>query len=311
MIYVTLLNPSVDIVYPMAEIVLGNTYTSVKSHVFPAGKGMNFAKTVRSLGERVKIIGTIPENSRSIFEEFCRSRDIEYSFVTTPGNVRINTTLLEKEREMVTHINSVGEAVDSVAKEKTLRRITGSMAESDNDFWAFTGSMLPGFCDTTYADLIEQAEEGNLSTALDTSGIPLRYGMQKKPCIVSPNISELEKTLAEKIEGIRHITLKGKRLIDEGIEFVFITLGKDGVIALNRKNCFLCTPPEIQAIDSVGSGDAFLAGAVVSKIRGDDFETMCRRAVACGVSNAQLLGPGNIDTEEIDRIFSQISVESI
>ncbi|MGM0444100.1 MAG: PfkB family carbohydrate kinase, partial [Fibrobacterota bacterium] len=113
------------------------------------------------------------------------------------------------------------------------------------------------------------------------------------------------------VEGVRHMALKGKRLIDEGISHVFITLGDDGVIAMNRSDCFLCTPPKINAVDTVGCGDAFLAGALVALRRQDSFEDLCRRAVACGVSNALHHGPAEIRPEEISPFAEQVTVEKI
>ncbi|ERP39342.1 1-phosphofructokinase family hexose kinase [Chitinivibrio alkaliphilus] len=310
MIYVTLFNPSIDVLYELDELLLGETYTSVSARTYPAGKGMNFAKVARVLGEDVELVGGVARNNIPLFEEYCKRRGITATLIPISGETRINTTLLEREKKMVTHISSTGGVVSREACEEVLSMVRNKLKYAGN-FWVFTGSLAPGYADSTYGELMELCSSHGSSCAVDATGTPLKYAMQYKPCIISPNIAELEKTLAEKIEGIRHIALRGKRLIDEGMEYVFITLGKDGVIALHDDRCYLCTPPVVESFDSVGSGDAFLAGAVVSVLRHDDFETVCRKSVACGVSNALHRGPGEVSHDHLETFLDRISIESI
>jgi fructose-1-phosphate kinase PfkB-like protein len=182
----------------------------------------------------------------------------------------------------------------------------------ETDFWVFSGSIPAGNNDKSYKNLIDECKAKNIRTALDTRGYPLKYGVCALPFIVVPNEIELQELFCDEIKGLQHIILKAKRLMDSGIEYVFVTLGKDGVIALHGNECLLCSSPELpNQINSVGCGDAFLAGAVVGFERGFSFNEVCRMAVACGAANTQTSEPCKIDGSSIWRIMEKIKVESV
>ncbi|MGM0444239.1 MAG: 1-phosphofructokinase family hexose kinase, partial [Fibrobacterota bacterium] len=229
MIFTTLLNPSIDVIYPLQNTEPGRTYRSVDARQYPAGKGLNVAKAVRLLDEDVHLCGVIPEYSHNYFTTFCKDLGIETTLISTPGECRINTTITEDQSNIITHINSESKEISPGAAQNLLQEISRLMAR-EAGIWCFSGSTAPGFPDRIYGDLISRAREHGLVTAADTRGILLKYALQQKPTIISPNITELEEINAEPVEGVRHMALKGKRLIDEGISHVFITLGDDGVI---------------------------------------------------------------------------------
>jgi tagatose 6-phosphate kinase len=129
--------------------------------------------------------------------------------------------------------------------------------------------------------------------------------------MVKPNLSELEAYFGEQIRGVRHIALKGKRLLDVGIGQVFISLGSDGMIAVHQNECLLCSPPAVDVVDTVGCGDALVAGLTVGQARGFSFAEMCRMAVACGVSNAMHPGPGSVDRDEVADLMPRVTIEAV
>lgn len=309
MIFSTLYNPSIDLIYTVDELRLGNTYTKLPSLMYPAGKGLNFAKAVKELGEEVTLCAIMPENDERRFSNYLNELEIPYKFFLIEGCARINTTLLENSTKMVTHFNSLGSRGSTRIQDKFEMFIEEIMIE--DDLWVFSGSIPTNMDDDSYSKIIEYANARNVRCALDTSGVPLKYGIQAKPLILSPNQSELENITDEPVDGIRHLALKGKRLVDAGIPYVFITLGEDGVIALNKETCLLCTPPAVEVVDTVGCGDSFLAGVVVGMERGFNFHETCRIAVAAGTSNAMHKGPGEIEQDQVWALMEDVVVNSI
>lgn len=309
MIFSTLYNPSIDLIYTVDELRLGHTYTKLPSLMYPAGKGLNFAKAVKELGEDVTLCAIMPENDERRFANYMNELEIPFKFFLIEGCARINTTLLENSTKMVTHFNSLGSRGSTRIQDKFEMFIEEIMTEGD--LWVFSGSIPTNMDDDSYSKIIEYAHTKGVRCALDTSGIPLKYGIQAKPMILSPNQSELENITDEPVDGIRHLALKGKRLVDAGIPYVFITLGEDGVIALNQETCLLCTPPAVEIVDTVGCGDSFLAGAVVGMERGFSFHEICRIAVAAGTSNALHKGPGEIEQDQVWSLMEDVVVNSI
>lgn len=308
LIYCVLLNPSLDVCYSVDELRPGTTETDVPSEIHPAGKALNAAKVIRTLGEDVCLLGLMPRNSRSAFEAYCRRCGIGSDFFPVDGSVRVNATVTENETGQTTHLSSRGPRYAVRIQDEFTAFANDRLREGDT--WVFSGSLPHGFESGIYATLLRECHRRGIRTYLDARGDALRMGVRAKPDTIKPNLGELEAFFEEHIEGIRHIALKGKRLLDMGVGRVFVSLGEDGMIALHENDCLLCSIPQIQAVDTVGCGDAVVAGVVVGTVRSFSFSETCRMAAACGVSNAMHRGPGTVRLDEVWRIMEEIAIEN-
>jgi fructose-1-phosphate kinase PfkB-like protein len=158
--------------------------------------------------------------------------------------------------------------------------------------------------------MILECRKKKIQTLLDTRGKALKMGVRAKPDMMKPNIAELDYFFDEPIKGIRHIALKGKNLCDMGIPYVFISLGSDGMIAVHENDCLLCSAPTVKVVDTVGCGDALVAGLMVGKKRLFSFPEMCRLAIACGSSNAMHPGPGSVSRDEVWQLMEDVTIEN-
>ncbi|MBD3391532.1 MAG: hexose kinase [Chitinivibrionales bacterium] len=309
MIFCALVNPAIDIVYRIDELELGSTRTDVPSQVFPAGKGINVAKAVRALGEDVCVVALMPENDARRFECYLAELGIECAFCPVEGGVRMSATVVENGPRQVTHINSAGPRRSPRVQDAFVEFAARLMRAGDT--WALAGSLPEGFDDDTYMKMVGLCRQKQIPALLDTRGRALSMGVRAQPCMVKPNLSELEMLFGERVEGVHHIALKSKRLLDMGIEYAFVSLGADGTIAVHENECLLCSAPQVDAVDTVGCGDAFDAGVLVGHARSFSFPEMCRMAVACGASNALHTGAGVISREEVWRFMEDVRIEAV
>ncbi len=312
MIFCTLLNPAFDVVYEIAELHPGSTVTDAVSRRYPAGKGINIAAVVKTLGEEVAVVGQVPSKDLRQFTEYLDSMEIHSFLYSTEGSVRINTTVLESASGQVTHINAEGEKMPGRVQDEMIKFCGSRMASGD--LWAFSGSLPKGFDADVYQKLVSICGKKSGVALLDTRGEALQRGIRAKPRMIKPNQSELEQFFNEQIQGVHHIALKGKRLIDMGVEFVFITLGSDGMIAIHENDCLLCSAPAVRAVDTVGCGDALAAGIMVGYARKFSFSEMCRMAVSCGSSKAMHRGPSSVTRDardEIWQLMEEVKVRAI
>jgi 1-phosphofructokinase family hexose kinase len=305
-----LYNPAIDVNYSIPRFGEQTTFTGLKSESYPAGKAINFAKAVKALGEEVELYGIVPARDISKFRDYLEECGISHDLMEISGNTRINTTIFEEKSGIPYHLNSDSEQV--LQSEMTSFNDMLSSKMQENDFWAFSGSIPAGCDEEIYKKLIEECKSKNIKTALDTRSNPLKYGISAVPFLVSPNEFEFQELYSEEIKGLQHIALRAKRLIDSGIEYVFVTLGKDGVVALHGGECLLCAPPEVKnQINAVGCGDSFLAGVVYGFQKGFEFSEVCRMAVACGAANTQTREPGKIDLKNVHYFMERVRVESV
>jgi tagatose 6-phosphate kinase len=309
LIYCTVYNPAIDIIYTLDELQPGRIFTDVSAESTPAGKGINVAKVVRTLGEDVTVVGLMPEEDKERFSRFLEDWSIHSYFYSVEGAVRVNTTITEKITGHVTHISSADYRLSTRIQDEFQGFLESRMHEGD--VWALSGSIPQGFDSDAYMKLIQIGKKKNIFIMLDSRGLAFNMGVRAKPHMVKPNLTELEAFFGEQVEGVHHIALKGKRLSDMGIEYVFISLGADGMIAIHEDECLLCSVPSVDVVDTVGCGDALVAGLLVARTRKFSFIEACRIGIACGTSNALHAGPGIVDNDEIWRLMEDVRIEAV
>ena len=309
LIHCTLLNPALDCIYSVNNFQPGVTYVDSSVNVVPAGKGVNVARVIATLGEQVCVTGLMPENDVNRSTQFLDRLGIDHSFITIPGSMRINTTILDKNSRSITHINCTAETVGSEIQDQYEEYFSSVIHQ--NDLCCFSGSLPSGFESSCYGSLIHKCTENGCTALLDSRDDALKFGIRSRPSMIKPNLDELENFFGEQIRGVHHIALKGKRLLDMGIEYVFISLGEDGMIAVHGNDCLLCSAPHVSAKDTVGCGDALTAGLLVARQRKFSFPEMCRIAVACGTSKALHEGPGVISSDEVWQLMEDVEITAV
>jgi 1-phosphofructokinase family hexose kinase len=309
MIWCTLLNPALDVVYRVDGLHNGKTYTDCPCDQVPAGKGLNVARVVQALGEEAGVHGLLPEYDAKRLTSMLDGYEIPHQFFPVPGVMRINTTITEEGSGSSTHLSAAGTLLSERMRHEYAQFAARSMQQGD--YWCFSGSLPRGFADDTYADLIAAATGAGAKTLLDSRSAAFKRGVRSRPMIIKPNLSELEEYFGEPVQGVHHIAFKGKRLLDLGVTYVFISLGADGMIALHKNDCLLCNAPPVAVRDTVGCGDAMTAGILVALKRQFSFSETCRMAVACGSAKAMRSGPGSIDGSAVWQLMEEVSVTSV
>ncbi len=308
-IWCNTLNPSLDVIYKIDGLCNGNTYLDCPCTQIPAGKGLNVARTIHALGEDVTVTGLLPEYDSRRVVAALRENGISHRFFAVPGSMRINVTLLDDKCGVDTHFTAASSKVPSRIQHEYIAFAAQQM--KPGDFWCFSGSLPRGFPEETYAALICAGKEAGVKAVLDSRGGAFRQGVRSRPYILKPNLDELEEFFGEQIRGVHHIALKGKRLLDMGISYIFISLGADGMIALHANDCLLCSAPQVAVRNTVGCGDALLAGTIVAMKRKFSFSETCRMAVACGTAKAMLNGTGNISDDSVWHLMEEVHITSV
>lgn len=309
MIWSTLFNPSLNLVYSLSELQNGATYRDCDCRLVPAGKGLTIALVVQALGEEVGITGLLPEYERKRFTTMLDANGICHFLFSVPGDIPVNTTLHERENGASTRFA----AAPSVIPGRLQHEFTEYTAKhmTAGDYWCFSGPLPRGFADDGFNNLLDVCAERGGQSLLDTNGIPLQKGVRSRPAVVKPNLNELEGFFGEQIRGVHHIALKGKRLLDMGIAYIFISLGADGMIALHKNDCILCSAPTVEVKETSGCGDALVAGILVARKRQFSFTETCRMAVACGSARAACGGPGIIRPDMVWQLMEDVRITSV
>lgn len=303
------LNAAIDQVYEVESMEIGRT-NRISSIIQDAGgKGMNVAKVLQYFGANVDVGGFVGGLNGVRIRSLLKKREIASDLISIKGENRVCLTVLDKNKSEGTELLEGGPEI-SEAEWQTMLDWARRKSESVKWF-ALSGSLPKGVPATAYAELIRIMNDNGAKVILDTSGDALQNGIKAKPFAIKPNEHEIATLLGKSIVTEEELFAVGRRFVDAGIEHVCFTLAGEGAIFVNKSGCFKADAPQIDIVNTVGSGDAFVGGLLYGLSHNEVFSAAYKRAIACGTVNAMYNAIGFIDLEQVDAFIKQIKISKI
>ena len=312
MIITVTLNAAIDKTLAVPNFTLGRRHRAVEQTSLAGGKGVNVARALKALGQPVIATGVAggPTGMR-IIEELT-GEAILNDFVRIEEESRTSTAVIDPTSGEQTEINERGPAVSEAELglfvDKLLYLAKGAAVV------IFSGSLPRGVDADLYARLVTELRRLGATSVLDAEGEPLRLATRAGPTIVTPNEPEAEELVGHEFseDGDRISALHS--IVEIGAGEAIMTL-PSGCVALvggesDRRLVRVRAEP-LEPVSAIGSGDAFLAGYVAARYRGDAPEECLRFAVACGAESTQHFGAGVIDPREVERLLPSVTAEPV
>ena len=309
MIYTVTLNPAIDQTLVLDKFVAGDTLRVKSSRFDPGGKGINVSRVIQELGGESVAMGFTMGGLGRYMEGTLRDTGIECDFVHSKGEMRTNITILDESRHVNTILSDRGPATDHKYFDQLMKKLDKRLKAQD--WLVIAGSIPPPLSGEVYADMITMARGRWAHTVLDADGEALAAGVAAKPEIVKGNRRELERLLGRHLDD-EESTLEAAHMLREmSVRTAVITRGKSGAIAMSDEGIWRGVAPRVRAVSAVGSGDAFLAGVVLTLSRGESLPQAMRLGVAAGT--AVVLTPGTelCHRREVNLLTARVKVQQI
>jgi len=282
---------------------------AVTTHDGAAGKSVNVAKVLQALGERPVAVGFLGGDRGDSVRASLAGLGIEQDFVTVAARPRQCITLLDQSAGTTTELVEESQAVSAADYEALLRvirrRLPGCRAV------VMSGTIAPGAPADLYLHCTKLAREAGALTLVDAQGPALLEVLKAGPGLVKPNRSELAATLGRELKDQAAVLSAMQELCERGAQRVVVTAGKAPTLAFDGRTCWRIQAPRIDAVNPIGSGDAFTAGLVWRLLRGEDLGEACRWAAAAGAANTLTLMAGEVNRKDVERLVEQVSVETL
>jgi 1-phosphofructokinase/tagatose 6-phosphate kinase len=313
MIITVTLNAAIDKSLSVPSFRLGRRHRTVEQRTMAGGKGVNVARTLKTLGQPVIATGFAGGPTGTRIVEQLTEESILNDFIRIREESRTNTAVYDPTNGQQTEINERGPAVTS--KEIELFRDKLLYLARGADIVVMAGSLPRGVDADFYARLVRDLKRMNVLTVVDTDGEPLRQAVRAEPDVISPNVLEAEELVGHEFNDEEDRAIAVREMIQLGAREALMTM-PDGCIASilepngDRTLERVWIEPR-EAVAAVGSGDAFLAGYVASRYQRQPAEQALRFAVACGAESTKRLGAGLIEPRELDRLVAETAVERL
>lgn len=304
MIVVLSANTAVDRVLLIPSFRAGAVFRAERAEDFAGGKGLNVARVLRMLGERVRVVGTLAGAPGPAIDAWCQEAGVDTTWVTVAGETRTCTIVVDPGSGRQTVLNTPGPRLAP----RDIDRLRDAIHRGtvQGDILCISGSAPPGVPDHFYGDIVLACRQRGVRCLLDVSGAALRLALEMRPWAASPN--------AHEYAGALSLPLDQPALVSQlasSTEHAILTLGEEGLMYAHAGVELRITPPRLKTVNAVGSGDACVAGFLAGMERGWADEDAIRFGVACGASNASRFEPGIGGPEEVERLAAQVTVERI
>ena len=310
MIITVTLNPSVDRALEVPGMGVGRL---LKGHVrasVAAGKGVNLSNVLAILGTTSIITGFAGRAQIGLFKDLERQTKnlIKCEMVEIRGDTRISTTIIDPKRKGETHIREFGPSIRPEEKKALERRLSRIVRKGD--LVVFGGSPAQDFSQRDFGRLIDIVIRKKGRAVIDASAKELKTGLAKGVGLVKPNKDELQDLIGKKLRNTKQIISEGKKLLRR-CDKAIVSLGRQGALLLSKEDAIFARAPRIKAINSVGAGDALLAGYLAASSSGKSEEEALRQAVACGSASAAAVRPGWISRGQARELARRVRISCL
>lgn len=311
------LNPAVDRVLEAPQFAVGSNIRARRIGWYPAGKGINVARVLGVLGTRCIATGFVGKNELGMFEEYLErvgEGRIVTQLLVVRGRTRDNVTIMDPVLDSETHVRDEGFSVQP----EDVRRMSSKVAMLAREGTAivFAGSLPPGFTLGDYRSMIHRCQDSNAFAIVDTSDEVLTALRGERLWMAKLNASELS-TLAQRPTGTHEECVAAARSLCAAnggpIEYVVATRGAAGAILVG---------PGVEVVsrvfvhpgrvaNTIGCGDALLAGMLHEWVRTGHWDQALRRGVALATAVAVSRVPGTFALEDVIEFWEAATVEGV
>lgn len=310
MILTITMNPAIDTLYLMDNFQLGNVHRTSTINKTAGGKGLNVSRVANMLGEKVTASGIIGGSAGEFIINELNKLHINPNFLQIDESSRICLNIIDQTTSISTEILESGPCINQSQQEKFFKLYEQELPKCD--IVTTSGSLPLGIKNDFYAKLILLAKKYKKKFILDTSGEAFKQALSSSPYIIKPNDDEIAAFLGKEKASLDDCIEAIRKFKKFGIALPIISLGKKGCIAgLSDGIYHFSSQQNIDVINTVGSGDSFIAGCSVGLVRKLSEPDTIILGMACGMANTQFIDTGKVTQELIDQYMKVITYKKL
>ncbi len=248
-------NPSIDRTLRIPPLVRGQVIRAVSATAEAGGKGINVARALALHGEATVAMAPLSTASSAAFSAMLGAA-APLDAVPISGPVRVNVSLVEDDGT-VTKVNEPGPELSAAEVDAIVARVAD--LASGASWVAGCGSLPPGAPPDLYARIASRLP-ASAGVAIDADGLALREGARADVALLKPNLAELEGLVGRGLATLGSVIDAAQGLVAGGIRGVLVSLGADGAVYVDAAGATHAEARIDDLVNTVGAGDALLAG---------------------------------------------------
>jgi 1-phosphofructokinase family hexose kinase len=295
-------SPSIDRLFEVRHLEPGGIHRPTRFVQVAGGKGLNAARAAAALGSDVRVVALLGGHAGRWIADELNQIGLPFVAAWCRGETRSCLSVADGQTASLTEFYETSAAVTPGEWEAFARAAQDAAAAA---VWTtISGSLPPG----APADACEQLASAGVSVAVDTTALG-----DARPALSKVNAAEATSltgivigSVSQAVEAAQ--TLR-ERIGGEG-HAAAVTCGRDGAVLVAPDGSVWRGSLAAVGRYPVGSGDAFLAGIVTAAAAGEEWPDALAAALGAAAANAELPGPGLLDSARARVLAAQAVVES-
>ncbi|MCA1848889.1 MAG: PfkB family carbohydrate kinase, partial [Actinobacteria bacterium] len=157
---------------------------------------------------------------------------------------------------------------------------------------------------------VQRARERGLYTVVDSTPAVLRAALKAGPSLVSPNQHEAESVVGFDFIEENDFPRGLLRLVELGSSGACITSREGHSYLTTDAGIVSARAPRVEALSTIGSGDAYLAGLLAGLLHRDLAPVdAVRLAAGCAAANAEALGAGLFEARRAEELAESVQID--
>ncbi len=281
-----------------------------KSELFYAGgKGINVSRQLTKLGIINTALTFIGGSNGKLFRKSLDDESINYISVNTRSETRYAAVTIDDYKKQLTSYFSPNSEIEAKEVDEFVSRM--DKAIQNCSIVIFAGSSPTDYAAHIFYEGIKLAQKYDKIALLDTYGQHLKECYSLSPFAVHNNKTEIENSLGVELDNDQKYHDLLDSFYQSGIKLGFITDGANNVYSSKFDFHYKSTPPKVEAINSLGSGDAFVAGTAYGLERSLVYDDLLKFSIALGSLNSASFEAANVDLEDAEKLSGKVQVEPI
>lgn len=273
----------------------------------PGGKSVNVARALRSLDVPCHVLGFRGAATGQQLQDLLRHGDIDAELIPIEHPTRTCTTLIDETQGTVTEL--VEEAPCPTVAEWRAFETRVEERLPDFELAIAAGALPPGDIQERYARLAKCAAQHHTGLILDTSGPALVKALPYTPLLAKLNHHELITMTHLAVPTSESLIRAARALAGDGATWVLVTQASEPAYLVSETEAWHVYPPQIQASNPVGSGDATTAGIAAALLQGHSMLEAVRWGIACGSASATTLTAGEVPAALAERLAAEVRLQ--
>lgn len=256
--------PSWDITYSLTQLDPGLVHRAQTTTREFAGKGVNVSRALALAGiSAPAVVPLSPADQAGV------AGGPGLVAVDVQAELRTNATVVESGGQ-TTKINQAASHV-SAREWRSLVRRTAELVAGDHGSWVLVSGTIPesGASAAERVSTFMDSVGPDTRIAVDTSGEPLTvFARSGRVDLIKPNVSELAGCVGRALATLGEVVDAAQEVVGWGVETVLVSLGSQGFLAVTGEQQFWARSAPVTAVNTIGAGDASVAGFFRSLLSG-------------------------------------------